>query len=48
MCVPHLERVKGLTYCGNMICRLIMLATPGTVDNNWPGAVQNPAYRLSV
>lgn len=25
-----------------------MLATPGVVGNDWPGAEQNPAYSTSV
>ena len=35
-------------YCGNTVYRLIMLATPGVVGNDWPGAEQNPAYSTSV
>ncbi len=49
MPVPGRGRVEGLTFRGNMECRLIMLATPMVgCGFNWPGAEQNPAYRLSV
>ena len=41
-------RVEGLTYRGNMVCRLIMLATRARYrrndTNTGPVAVQNPAY----
>ena len=38
-------RVEGLTSCGNTLCRLIMLATPGWLETTGPG--QN-RIRLTV
>lgn len=46
-CVPDMGTGRGLDISWQHNMQIDYARYPGVVENDWPGAEQNPAYRLS-